>query len=117
MASAPERVVVVGQIHTLLGRREEVLELLRDTQARAREEPGCISYDFAEVVGDPGRFVVNQEWRDAAAMAAHYRTAAFADYQARIGDLLARPSEVRIHYVRETLRPEDGEPLDPRRAD
>jgi quinol monooxygenase YgiN len=109
-------VVVIGQIHTLLGRREELLELLQDTQARAREEPGCRSYDFAEVVGDPGRYVVVQEWRDAAAMEAHYRSEAFTDYQARIGDLLARPSEVRIHHVRETLRPEGGEPLDPRRA-
>jgi quinol monooxygenase YgiN len=116
MTPSPERVVVVGQLHTLLGRRTELLELLQDTQTRAREEPGCLSYDFAEVVGDPGRFVVNEEWRDAAAMEAHYRTELFTDYQARIGDLLARPSEVRIHYVRETLRPEGGEPLDPRRA-
>jgi quinol monooxygenase YgiN len=111
------RVVVVGQIHTLLGRRGELLELLRDTQARSREEPGCLAYDFAEVVGDPGRYMVVQEWHDAAAMEAHFRSDAFTAYQARIGDLLARPSEVRIHHVRETLRPEGGEPLDPRRAD
>jgi quinol monooxygenase YgiN len=117
MASSPGRVVVLGQLHTLLGRRDELLEVLSDTQARTREEPGCISYDFAEAIGDPGRFVVIQEWRDEAAMEAHYRSDAFVNYQARIGDLLARPSEVRIHHVRETLRPEDGEPLDPRRAD
>ena len=110
------RIVVVGRIHTLLGRREELRELLQDTQARTREEPGCLAYDFAEVVGDPGRYVLVQEWHDAAAMEVHYRSGAFRDYQARIGDLLARPSEVRIHHVRETLRPEDGEPLDPRRA-
>jgi quinol monooxygenase YgiN len=116
MPSSSGRVVVVGQVHTLLGRRAELLELLEDTQTRAREEPGCVAYDFAEAVGDPGRFVVVQEWRDAAAMEAHYRSDAYTDYQARIGDLLARPSEVRIHHVRETLRPEGGEPLDPRRA-
>jgi hypothetical protein len=29
------RVVVVGQIHTLLGRREELLELLQDMSAGA----------------------------------------------------------------------------------
>ena len=116
MPSATRRVVVVGQVHTLLGRRAEVVELLADTQARAREEPGCVSYDFAEAVGDPGRFVVVQEWRDEAAMEAHYRSDGYVDYQARIGELLARPSEVRIHHVRETLHPEGGEPLDPRRA-
>ncbi len=108
--------MVVGQVHTLLGRRAELLELLEDTQVRAREEPGCVVYDFAEAVGDPGRFVVVQEWRGVAAMEAHYRSDAYTDYQARIGDLLARPSEVRIHHVLETLHPEGGEPLDPRRA-
>jgi hypothetical protein len=56
-------VVVVGDIHTLIGRKHEVLELLRETQTRARVEPGCVSYAFAEIVADPGRYVVIQEWR------------------------------------------------------
>jgi hypothetical protein len=35
MTPSPDRVVVVGQVRTLLGRRAELLELLQDTQPRA----------------------------------------------------------------------------------
>jgi quinol monooxygenase YgiN len=115
--SSSERVVVVGQIHTLLGRRDELLELLLETQELVSEEPGCVSYAFAEVVGQPGRFLVAQEWRDEAALEAHYRSVPFLRYQAAIGELLARPSELRVHRVRETVVPGAGGPMDPRRAD
>ena len=109
--------VVVGEIHSLLGRRDELLELLLDTQARVREEPGCVMYAFAEVVGEPGAFLVVQEWRDEAALEHHYRSPPFRRYQEAVGDLLARPSDLRVHRVSETLRPEQGAAMDPRRAD
>jgi quinol monooxygenase YgiN len=112
-----EHVVVVGRIHSLLGRRDELLELMLDTQIRVREEPGCVSFDFSEIVGERGDFVVVHEWRDEAALEAHYRSAPFLAYQEAVGDLLARPSELRVHRVRETLQPAEGEPMDPRRAD
>jgi quinol monooxygenase YgiN len=108
-------VVVVGDIYTLLGR--QVVELLRETQDRVRLEPGCVAYVFAEVVADPGRYVVIQEWRDDAALQAHYASDAFQAYQARVGALVARPSDVRIHRVAETVHPADPGPMDPRRAD
>jgi quinol monooxygenase YgiN len=110
-------VVVVGDVYTLVGRHRDVVDLLRDTQDRARLEPGCLSYAFAEVVADPGHYVVVHEWRDDAALEAHYASDAFRAYQARVGDLLARPSEVRVHRVAETTHPADPGPMDPRQAD
>lgn len=80
-------------------------------------EPGCVGYAFAEVVADPGRYVVIQEWRDDAALRAHYASDALQAYQARVGPLAARPSDVRIHRVAHTLHPLDPGPMDPRRAD
>jgi quinol monooxygenase YgiN len=109
--------LVVGDIYTLQGRRADVVELLRETQERVRREPGCVAYAFAEVVADPGHYVVVQEWVDEAALEAHYRSNAFTGYQARVGELLSRPSEVRIHRTTETLHPADPGPMDPRRAD
>jgi quinol monooxygenase YgiN len=109
--------LVVGDIHTLQGRRADVVELLRETQDRVRREPGCVSYAFAEVVADPGHYVVVQEWRDEPALEAHYASQAYATYQQHIGELISRPSEARIHRVAETLHPADSGPMDPRRAD
>ena len=110
-------VVVVGDVRVLSGRRRELEELLAATQRAARSEPGCAEYAFAEVVGDPGHLVLVGEWRDGAALESHYRSDAYKAYQAAIGDFLARPSSVRIHHVRDTIRPEDSAPMDPRRAD
>ena len=110
-------IVVVGDLDVLVGRRDELLELLADTQAQARQEPGCESYAFAEVAGEPGHVLICQEWADEPALEEHYRSAAFAQYQQRVGEFLARPSEVRIHQVGQTLRPQGAATMDPRRAD
>ena len=111
------RVVVLGDVFGLVARRTELLELFDDTQALARREPGCLAYSFAEVVGEPGHFLIAQVWRDAAALETHYRSESFAVYQHRVGELLARPSDVEVHHVSETLHPEETGPMDPRRAD
>jgi quinol monooxygenase YgiN len=111
------RSIVVGDIYALLGRADELAELLRETQERARLEPGCVACAFAEVVGDPGHHVVLQEWRDQAALDAHYASPNFRRYQERVGDFLARPSEVCLHRVAETVQLADPGPMDPRRAD
>jgi quinol monooxygenase YgiN len=109
--------VVVGDIYGLVGRAHELVELLRETQEHARAEPGCVAYAFAEVVGDPGHYLVVQEWRDEAALEAHYASPTFRRYQDRVGELLARPSAVRLHRVAQTVQLADPGPMDPRRAD
>jgi hypothetical protein len=38
-------------------------------------------------------------------------------YQDRVGEFLARPSEVRLHRVAQTVQLADPGPIDPRRAD
>ena len=109
--------MVVGDVYALVARRAEASELMRESQDRARSQPGCIGYSFAEVVGDPGHYVVVEEWSDAEALDAHFASDAFTDYQRRVSDLLATPSEVRIHHVSQTTSPVDSSPMDPRRAD
>ena len=109
--------VVVVDIHGLAGRARELAELLGATQEHARSEPGCLAYTVAEVVGDPGHHLVVQEWRDEAALERHYTSAGFRRYHHHVGELLARPSEARLHRVTETVHLADPGPVDPRRAD
>jgi quinol monooxygenase YgiN len=104
--------IALGDIYAQIPRREDVRELMRVTQARAREQPGCVYYEFAETLDDPGHFVVVAQWRDQAALDQHYRSDAFADYQARIGQHLVRTSELSVHAVQTSLRATSAEPLE-----
>ncbi len=72
---------------------------------RALAEEGCLSFVFAEVLEDPGHFLVLESWTDQEAIERHYRSPAFADYQRAIARLLVRESEYRMHVVQDTLHP------------
>ena len=98
-------IIALGDVYAQIARLEEVRELMRATQARAREQPGCISYAFGETLDDPGHLLVVQRWRDQAALEEHYRSQAFAEYQAGIDALLVRSSELRVYTVKESVRP------------
>ena len=110
-------VLAVGDVYTQIPRRDEVRELMNTAQAHAREQPGCVSYVFAETVADPGHYVVVQQWLDQDALDAHYRSQDFARYQAGIDPWLVHPSELRVHQVTATTFPQDSAPMDPRLAD
>ena len=98
-------IIAVGDIYAQILRREKVRELMRATQERVRGQPGCMSYAFTETLDDPGHFVVVQQWRDQEALAEHYRSQAFVDYQARIGPHLVRTSNLELYVVQESFRP------------
>lgn len=110
-------VVAVGRVHGIATGRAQLIELMRRTAAAARREPGCHSYDFAEIVDGADEFVVVHEWEDEDALDAHYRGPAYQAYQQGVFGLLARPSELVIHRIAGSERPIDTGPMDPREAD
>jgi quinol monooxygenase YgiN len=90
-------IIALGDIYARIADRDQVAALMRATQKRARAEPGCVDYAFAETLDDPGHFVVVQQWRDRASLEQHYRSEAFAEYQAVIGEHVVRISELRLY--------------------
>lgn len=109
-----ERVIVTGVIHGQAGRRAELAELLRDRQRQTAAETGCLAARVGATLSDPDEYLTVQEWQDESALEAHYRTAGFREYSFAVTPLLARPSDMRIHRVRETVTPVDSGPPDPR---
>ena len=97
--------VVIARIAGLAGRTPELRQLLLDRAITARGEPGCAGYEVAELVGEPATFLVVETWRSRDEMRAHFVADAHADYQHRVDELLARPSEVLVHDVAATTRP------------
>lgn len=105
--------IALADIHARIADRDQVRALMETLQARAREQPGCSYYAFAETVDDPGHFVLVGRWLDQPALDAHYRSDAFADYQANVGQHLVRTSALQVFTAQATMRPFDTSPIDP----
>jgi quinol monooxygenase YgiN len=98
-------IIVLGDVYAQIPHLEAVRGLMRETQERARKQPGCVSYSFAETLDEPGRFLIVQEWSDQAALEGHYRSETYADFQAKLELLLLHSSDLRIYLVEKTIRP------------
>jgi quinol monooxygenase YgiN len=110
-------VILVGEVFGLAGPRDELTEVMLRAQRDARAAEGCLRFAFARTLDDPDVLLVVQEWSDEAALERHFRSPAHARYQRDVEGLLARPSQVRIHRVAQTVQPTPSTQMDPRRAD
>lgn len=117
LSSGSVSVIAVADMYGLSGRRAELAEALRAGERAATGHPGCLRYTFAAQVADPDHYVLLSEWRERAAMDAHYASAEFADFQASLHGLLARPSEMVLYAIEGAARPVGSGPMDPRDAD
>jgi quinol monooxygenase YgiN len=110
-------VIALADLFGIDGRRPELVALLERSERDAVAEPGCRRYTFAATLSDPDRFVLVSEWESQEALAAHYRSEAFSNFQLGLDGLLARPSEMTVYSVVGSVRPLSTRPMDPRDAD
>jgi quinol monooxygenase YgiN len=106
------RVIVVAELHGLVGRLAELAALLGELAAGARDEPGCRAFRVLSADA-PGELVLLAEYANDAAVRAHYATLHYRRYREQVGPLLARPSDVVVHRVSTTVRAQDPNPPDP----
>jgi quinol monooxygenase YgiN len=108
--------LIVADIHGLVGRVVELRALLDELATASREEPQCL--DFRVLASaEAGEFVLLSSWSEEAALGVHYDTRHYRYYRRQVGPMLARPSDVRLHYVSSTVQALDPNPPDPEQAD
>ena len=112
-----DHVLAITRIHGIAGRRNDLRELMRETETRVAAEPDCRLYRFTATLDDPDEYVHVQYWAGDAAFAAHQRSDAFRDYQRAVFGLLARPSDMTVHRGQRTVIPVPSGQPDPRSAD
>jgi quinol monooxygenase YgiN len=92
-------IVVVGRVRTDSSKREDLVRIGTAVAAASREEEGCIAYRLYEAADVPNEFVFVEEWRDDAALQAHFKTPHIAEFLAAIPNAIEWPPDVKFHEV------------------
>ena len=67
-------IVVVGQFRLPAARMDEARPVMAKVMLATRAEAGCVQYNYAEDVLDPGLIRVSELWQSRAQLAAHMQT-------------------------------------------
>lgn len=90
-------IIVIGQFRIPAERMAEARPLMRKVMQATRAEDGCIEYNYAEDVLDPGLIRVSEVWASREQLATHFKAphmAVWAEERAALG-LTGR--DIRVH--------------------
>ena len=91
--------VVAGIVRLDPAHREEAIEAAREMMNATRQEAGCISYTFSADLEDPGTFRIFEEWKDQAALDAHFEAPHMATFGAKVGGFGVKEMSVQKYEV------------------
>lgn len=97
--------IIHAEIHGLGGRADELATLLAEHAERSAGAEGCLGAVAAAPLGaEVGEYTLTMRWTGEQALRAHYSSNDYTYYSTRIGELLARPSDVTVTYVDREVR-------------
>lgn len=91
--------VVAGVIEIDPANRDAAVGAALRMMEETQREPGCISYTFSADLADPGRFRIFEEWRDEAALHAHFAAPHMAAFQKAVAGLGVRRMAIQRYEV------------------
>ena len=95
-----EVVKIVAVLVAKDGHEADLEALLKGMASSSRAEPGNLRYDLWRDTDQPNRFVLDELYKNAEAVAAHRASPHFQAYVAKIGDLADRmPMVLRAEDV------------------
>jgi quinol monooxygenase YgiN len=89
-------IIVWGCIEAKEGHIDDVLRLSLEHVHRSRTEPGCIAHNVHTDAEQRNRIVFFEEWKDLAALHAHFAVPESKAFVAAAGRFALRPPEIRI---------------------
>ena len=92
-------IVVIGRVRCEAQNRDELVAALEEMQDASRREDGCLRYGFFAAVEDPLSFVAVEEWRDRAALDAHFAQPHLRSFATRMLELVSGDPVVAIHEI------------------
>jgi len=105
-------VLLLAELHGRAGLADELHAVLAELAQGSLAEPECVEY---RVLADeaPGEYLLFGAWSSEAGLRAHYKTPHYLRYRDQVGPFLARPSDVVVHHVSNTVHAQDPNPPEP----
>jgi quinol monooxygenase YgiN len=91
MAAGQSGYFVIAEIVSKTDKADELRALMVPFAEGAAKEPGCLSYQLLEVIGEPGRFLTFERWTDKGALQAHMVTPEIKAIVPKLEPVLAKP--------------------------
>ncbi|NRP70116.1 putative monooxygenase YcnE [Ensifer psoraleae] len=82
-------VYVIAYLKAHAGRGDDVVALAAPLVEATRKEAGCVSYDLYRKPTEPDTLVFVENWKDRAAVDAHFAEPHLKAFQAAMADVLA----------------------------
>ena len=100
VAKAPEyKKMIVAKVFVKPGKETVFIREARTMIDSTLKEAGCESYQLYQDPYDNSKFVFVEEYKNQAAVDAHFATEHFNGFGAKIGDLISGPPEIKIITV------------------
>ncbi|MFM2475642.1 putative quinol monooxygenase [Celerinatantimonas sp. MCCC 1A17872] len=96
MLLAPSNAIrVIALAHAKEGQSDALKQAFIQIIDKVRQEDGCLGYQFHVDQSNPNQFLMDEIWRDQAALDKHGQTDYFLSMIKAIEPLVAEPLEVR----------------------
>jgi quinol monooxygenase YgiN len=89
-------IIVLGSAVARTDTFDAMMRISLEHVHRSRAEPGCIAHAVHVESENPLRLVFVEKWKDAAALAAHFKVKGSIDFVTRLRELAAEASPIEI---------------------
>lgn len=93
------KILIAGNVELAPEDRDRALEGARELIDMAREEPGCLAYDWTADPFVPGRILIFELWSGEAELAEHFRARSYTGMLEHLGSIGMKGSEARKYRV------------------
>lgn len=88
--------VIVASFKALPDKENELGELLKSLVPKVQDEEGAMNYTLHRAIGEPGRFMFYEAYRDKEALEFHSSTSYFKELIGAATPLLAEPPDIKM---------------------
>jgi quinol monooxygenase YgiN len=93
------KMMIVAHVSVKPDKAKDFIAAAKEIIAKSNQEAGCTLYQLYQDPYDASKFVFVEEYKNQAAVDAHFATDHFKGFGAKIGDMVAGPPQIKIITV------------------